>query len=161
MVAVLLLMLWVRSYWWVEIYYGQVSANQFICLGILPGALGGSVDDINLPSTRTTVPTDKWLESTGRTISRVVKNQKRLEQSNPQLLKKLRPPPRLPSRIWGVLYFRKGEAWVPFWFLSLLTVALATLPWIKWSKRFALRTLLLITTAVAILLGLIIYAIRS
>ena len=42
---------------------------------------------------------------------------------------------------------------VPDWAALLLTVALAAAPWIKW--RFSLRTLLIATTLVAVLLGLI------
>ena len=47
---------------------------------------------------------------------------------------------------------------VPNWFLVSLIGSLAAVPWIKWSKRFSLRTLLIATTLVAVLLGAIIYA---
>jgi hypothetical protein len=43
----------------------------------------------------------------------------------------------------------------PAWFLALFPATLATLPWIKW--RFTLRTLLVATTLVAVVLGLIVY----
>ena len=49
---------------------------------------------------------------------------------------------------------------VPIWFLVVLTSALATLPWIQWTSRFSLRTLLSATTLVAVVLGLIVYAMR-
>jgi hypothetical protein len=39
---------------------------------------------------------------------------------------------------------------------SLMAVA----PWIKWSRRFSLRTLLIATTLFAVVLGLIVYATR-
>jgi hypothetical protein len=43
---------------------------------------------------------------------------------------------------------------VPYWLLILLLAALATSPWVTW--RFSLRTLLIATTLVAIALGLIV-----
>jgi hypothetical protein len=47
---------------------------------------------------------------------------------------------------------------LPYWFLTLLFAATAGLPWIRW--RFTLRTLLIATTLVAVLLGLIAYSAR-
>jgi hypothetical protein len=41
---------------------------------------------------------------------------------------------------------------VPHWFSALLMAMAATAPWIKW--RFSLRTLLIATTLVAVVLGL-------
>jgi hypothetical protein len=35
---------------------------------------------------------------------------------------------------------------VPHWFAAILTCALSAIPWIHWSKRFSLRTLLIATT---------------
>jgi len=49
---------------------------------------------------------------------------------------------------------------VPIWFLVVLTSALATLPWIRWTSRFTLRTLLIVTTLVAVVLGLIVVVLR-
>jgi len=44
---------------------------------------------------------------------------------------------------------------MPFWVPVLVTAALATVPWFHWSKRFSLRTLLIATTLVAVVLGII------
>jgi hypothetical protein len=44
----------------------------------------------------------------------------------------------------------------PIWFPVVLTAALSTVPWLRW--RFSLRTLLVATSLVAILLWLIVYA---
>jgi hypothetical protein len=49
---------------------------------------------------------------------------------------------------------------VPFWFVTLVAVVGGLIPWIRWSKRFSLRTLLIATTLVAVVLGLIGYAMR-
>jgi len=40
----------------------------------------------------------------------------------------------------------------------LLSGALAAAPWIHWSKRFSLRTLLIATTLFGVLLGLVVIA---
>jgi hypothetical protein len=49
----------------------------------------------------------------------------------------------------------------PHWLPALLSAALAVVPWFSRSWRFSLRTLLLATTAVAVALGLIIYTTRG
>ncbi len=46
---------------------------------------------------------------------------------------------------------------IPYWFPILLSAASASAPWIPWSKRWGLNTLLIATTLVAVLLGLIVY----
>ena len=47
---------------------------------------------------------------------------------------------------------------VPHWFLVLTTGAIAGLPLVRW--RFSLRTLLIATTLVAMVLGLIVVVLR-
>jgi hypothetical protein len=49
----------------------------------------------------------------------------------------------------------------PDWFLILLATALGGVPWLPWwSKRFSLRTLLITTTLVAVWLGFVVYMAR-
>jgi hypothetical protein len=49
----------------------------------------------------------------------------------------------------------------PHWFLVLLAAGLAYVPWLPWwSQRFSLRTLLIATTLVAVILGAIIYGVK-
>jgi hypothetical protein len=43
---------------------------------------------------------------------------------------------------------------VPLWFPVALSCTLAVVPWLHWSRRFSLRTLLLAMTLVAVVLGL-------
>jgi hypothetical protein len=50
--------------------------------------------------------------------------------------------------------YRRTVLQLPYWFLTLLIAATACLPWIPWSSRFGLRTLLIAITAVALALGL-------
>jgi hypothetical protein len=51
-------------------------------------------------------------------------------------------------------------ALVPQWFVTVVAVTLAVAPWLRWSKRFSLRTLLIATTLVAVVLGLIVAILR-
>ena len=43
---------------------------------------------------------------------------------------------------------------IPFWFPVALTVSMAAIPWIHWSRRFSLRTLLIGMSLVAVALGM-------
>jgi hypothetical protein len=49
---------------------------------------------------------------------------------------------------------------IPFWLPLLTIIATTVAPWIRWSKQFTLRTLLIATTLVALVLGAIVYAVR-
>jgi len=54
---------------------------------------------------------------------------------------------------WGLL-----SVDVPDWFLVLLSASLAAVPWLRW--RFSLSTLLIAMTAVAVVLGFIVWSVR-
>jgi len=60
--------------------------------------------------------------------------------------------------------FYQPQYWnfrAPFVFLVPLSAALAFLPWLPWQRlRFRLRTMLIATTTLAVLLGLVVYANR-
>jgi hypothetical protein len=47
---------------------------------------------------------------------------------------------------------------VPYWLLVLAATSLTAAPWLRW--HFSIRTLLIATTLVAVVLGLICYAVR-
>jgi hypothetical protein len=49
----------------------------------------------------------------------------------------------------------------PLWFFPLLFAAIGATPWLPWSKRFSLRTLLILMTILAALLGLVVYTARN
>jgi hypothetical protein len=58
---------------------------------------------------------------------------------------------------------RPSAAWlgsVPYWSVVCVAATLTIAIWIPWSNRFSLRTLLLTTTLVAILLGTVVYALK-
>ncbi len=48
-------------------------------------------------------------------------------------------------------------AQMPHWFLVSMTLFAAVVPWLPWSRRFSLRTLLIATTLVAAVLGLVVW----
>jgi hypothetical protein len=58
------------------------------------------------------------------------------------------------------LHYHREEMWatLPHWFLLGLCGTLATCPWLPW--RFSLRTLLIATTVVAGVLGVIVWSLR-
>ena len=50
---------------------------------------------------------------------------------------------------------------VPHWFVAGIFAAFAFVPWLPWwSTRFSLRTLLIVTTLVAVVLGLVVWVAR-
>lgn len=68
------------------------------------------------------------------------------------------PKPALshPAFTW-----QKQPNWIavylPYSCLVLITAALALVPWVRWSRGFSLRTLLIATTLIAIAFGLIVW----
>ncbi len=49
---------------------------------------------------------------------------------------------------------------IPNWFVAVCICFAAACPWFPFSKSFSIRTLLIATTLVAVVLGLIVYAVR-
>jgi hypothetical protein len=49
---------------------------------------------------------------------------------------------------------------LPHWFLVVLTAAFVSIPWLPFSKRFGLKSLFAITTVLAVLLGIVAWALR-
>jgi hypothetical protein len=64
---------------------------------------------------------------------------------------------------FGHFSFTSGSGFsygFPYLLPIMLFAGLAVSPWIHWSRHFSLRTLLIATTLVAVVLGLIVYAAR-
>jgi hypothetical protein len=64
--------------------------------------------------------------------------------------------------VWGFGLYRSSNValLVPHWFLIVVALALSGAPWLKWSYRFSLRTLLAITALVAFALAMLVVAFR-
>jgi hypothetical protein len=72
---------------------------------------------------------------------------------------------RSPNRASAQWFKTTGLIWqypsvvaTAYWCPALLLATVAIAPWMRWSKRFSLRTLLIATTLVAVMLGVIVWA---
>jgi hypothetical protein len=148
-----MIVLWVRSYFWTDQFTRQDSLTKFIAitsgdgrllfgdsndpdLGMFfgPGWSGRSCKWSRSGSAAAFFPASVSLQSRGRIFGW-------LEISDHY------------ARPNGARY---SEVIVPFWLLVLPLITLAVAPWLRW--RFTLRTLLIATTLVAVVLGLAAYA---
>ena len=136
--CVLLCLLWIRSFWEIDIYGKQLSdVNGFTLIsrnGAAYCAIGHSIESRELRNVtrRFILKKIKYAEAVAeveRTTSRhfVIAND-------------------------GIITIVR----VPDWCLLGLTTALAAAPWLRW--RFSLRTLLIATTLVAVVLGLVMWS---
>ena len=120
---VLLIVLWVRSYWQINTLDNLHGYTIVVTQGRLD--LRERVKYPALP-----------------TVAEFI--------SNPWLL--TRPTPSPPAIV--------VVASIPLWLLVAFGSQLAAAPWIPLRKSFSLRTMLIATTLVAVVLGLIVYAVR-
>jgi hypothetical protein len=122
---------------------GQLTANYVIAFGSLPGCIAIQVrqeeERPSLPSwTLTSMEADRWIDTARRS------------------------GPFVPTRMWGVFYAKEGMLAVPSWFAIVALAVCAIMSTISLPHvRFNLRTLLITTTIVALVLGLIIFATRG
>ncbi len=65
-----------------------------------------------------------------------------------------------PSKLFRGFKFSVSDLRLPYWFLVLIFAVPAATLWPSWSRRFTVRTLLIVMTALAMLLSLIILAIK-
>ena len=126
--AVLLIVLWVRSYWCADLLI--VSQMQ----GVVSTHGAVRVCGFNLDS-----PTPQWMISFPETLEGATSADYSIfgfsySQSPSSLLERIR---------------------VPYWFFVFLSVVAGTTPWLRF--RFTLRTLLIAMTLVAVVLGLIVW----
>jgi hypothetical protein len=143
--CVLLISLWVRSYWWVDMLFSQ-----------------GGNDEVGVESICGEISLIKFLSSNDAQValprrfsvgSVVVDDVDRA---------------RLPETFLGFGYSRWIKRWsshgrelcIPHWFALAFLATFAVSPWIQCSNRFSLRTLLIATTLVAVVLGLIVWLSR-
>jgi hypothetical protein len=127
--CVLLIVFWVRSYWWRDLLYLNLTTPTAYAVCTSKGEL---------------VLLRSYDGNRG--------------QGQVLVLRELPSNQRRPL-LW---YAEKIEGRtrdaisLPLWMPVLLSTTFAVIPWIPWSKRFSLRTLLIATTLVAVMLGVII-----
>ena len=134
-VCVLLIVLWVRSYQPSTEYRGRFQSHRNGGFGIssVDGRFGIYAWDIR--PNRWDYLTDNWRSAYG-------------QRSEP----------------YGILGFAISRSWargllLPYWFLILFVASIGWLSWFRW--RFTTRTLLIATTLVAVVLGLVVWARRN
>ena len=129
--AVLLIVLWMRSYWIVEKVVCK-AGESLLYVGSQPGVFGFSIlsEAAVEPWIVFKQPSDEWRETGGDLWL---------------------------QRSWGGFYIDDETIMAPYWIWCLVPATLAVAPWLKWSNHFSLRTLLIATTLVAVVLGLIVW----
>jgi hypothetical protein len=143
--CLLLIALWVRSYWKWDSPHGPISSTRWMQINSIRGYLFVGIGE------QASTGNGKWkwrsfrarsLTDTGATGTVAWSFTRKV----------------------GVLGCGVVESngmrfvYLAYWFLAALMATLAVSPWVRWKPRFSLRTLLIATTLVAILLGLIVYA---
>jgi hypothetical protein len=143
--AVLLIVLWVRSYWWYD-SFAYFPTSRSYGVGSIQGELvfaatnfGPGLSSIKLgPQPQWSAHSEYITPTTGF-----------------PLMRDGRPVPRTMGFGWfpavNWLY-----VFVPHSFPIVIVVAIVPAPWAPWQNRFSLRTLLIATTLVAVVLGLIV-----
>src|SRR5262245_56025171 len=128
-VAVLLIVLWVRSYSRYEEINAAVNQIQFRCVS-LKGFL-----IVNWTKASSAARSYRFYVSAPASVPSIPEEERR--------------PFRVVLEV-GVLM----QIWIP----TLAALVAVGIPWLRW--RFSLRTLLIATTLVAVVLGVIVYAVR-
>jgi hypothetical protein len=130
-VAALLIVLWVRSYWWSD----SIGYIETWSLTSIESA-GGRISFNKSYSDSPILGDDAWyIDSTRRTPG----------------------DDKLAQQFEWWEFGSDIQATIPTWLPTVVVAALVALPWIRWRWRFSLRTLLIATTLVAVGLGLIVW----
>jgi hypothetical protein len=135
--CVLSMVLWVRSY----CYFHNLEVRTSDTTACIVGFGNG---DIWISPSVPTVPYYFW-DVRYKIRSTAVSEMTDLFK-NPQYLNRVR---------FGISRRQFLSISVPCWFLTVISAALATAPWIR--LRFSLRTLLIALTLIAVVLGLVVY----
>jgi hypothetical protein len=126
--AVLLVALWVRSYRTIDEVYGRIPGVADVVCSSDPGRVLFAIEDLGASLAWT-----HWSQPTDGT-----------------------DVPTTTFGFWAVTVSGQTYFALPHWLLILAFVLFSAAPWLPW--RFSLRTLLIATTLVAVVLGLVVYA---
>jgi hypothetical protein len=128
--CVLLIALWVRSYWWADTFEYSYGMGRHAIAASVQGVLRlgtqGTYHPVEPKLWRE--PVEKWQERTGA------------------------PPLKFEAGFASPYWFLAFPHWVPILFTGMVAI----LSWIRWSSRFSLRTLLIATTLVAVGLAVVV-----
>jgi hypothetical protein len=146
-VAVLLIALWVRSYW---VQYRLICPT--VSKGVIEVDSAAGVVWVVESDLLSTIP---W----NQTLYQFKLDNKYLPYVHSLQQKTTMGFARFEEYL-GLGGIKGRTTVIPHWFLVLVSAALAHVPWIPWSNRFSLRTLLIATTLFAVVLGLIVWLCR-
>lgn len=152
-VAVLLMVMWVRSYSWFDAARIDPIYKAY-SIGGQSGSGGLTLDCVN-----------SFTPGFPQTTFRYQCT--RLDELKAGLRQSGYSDP-FPSRVWGYGFEARLSrnfirVIVPYWFLALAAASGVALPWLPWHKlswRFSLRTLLIVTTLVGLVLGAVVWLMR-
>ncbi len=144
--AVLLVVLWVRSYWWATNIQTPVIASRAFQCGLKTGSIFMRYWPFNAQSQE---------GNTGVYWTSAFDN---VYWSDPQFADWSTPSAHAFRLAFNDVGTGAVEIEFPYWFATVVGGLFAAAPWIPW--RFSLRTLLIATTLVAVMLGLIVAVLR-
>jgi hypothetical protein len=140
-ICLLLMVLWVRSYWWITNIQMPPVASRTLQCALYPGRMFVRSYPLRTQSDRA-----HWITDFSN-----------IHRSQPRYIQKLDAStfPRLGLKFND---WRPGSTYVcfPYWFAIVVVGAISVVPWLRW--RFSLRTLLVGMTVVAAILGAVFYA---
>jgi hypothetical protein len=149
LVAVLLIVLWVCSYWNMYSAIRLVSPTTCISPSIIEGQFEINWTDDPFTISLVTRNGPGWTGGIKSLNDYYVDDGTEGDGPHP-----------FGSPILRNFAFETEMQVIPIWFPTMLFGLSAAAPWIKLSKRFSLRTLLIATTLVAAVLGVIMWSIR-
>jgi hypothetical protein len=138
--CVLLIALWVRSYWYDDLVRGPFVKSEQL-------RFHSEVGWLSLGVARATKPTSRW--------SFICQNIEERHKAELDHIAEGGTVQRIPPSFGLRRQWRAYYLLLPHWFVLSMIATLAVLPWIGWSKRFSLRTLLIAMALVAVVLGII------
>ena len=147
-VAVLLVVLWVRSYWWIDYINGPPYGSYRFGLASSNGWLTTRYRNGMLRPT--SFPKWAWESTTQEDMEKMYQQSEALAKQRNTIFR------RATFQFgwvedWGVQF----PLWVPLLFCGMVAGVVWVLP-----SKFSLRTLLIAMTLVAVVFGLIVYASR-
>jgi hypothetical protein len=142
--CLLLIVLWVRSYRWLDVIEVPVPNAKRLFLNTGMGCIQALLDDGSRGRVRPWRVRHKRVQELLDTIEQINKAESAMG---------VRPTHSLSYHKFG---FVGDTLCVPHWFLVLLFTTFAAVPWLR--LRFSLRTLLIATTLIAVALGAIVLA---
>ena len=152
--CVLLIVLWVRSYVYSDLLIGPISETKRLLVGSLAGAVQFRLDDRKWsdPYSYRWKITIESVSDLNKAVDAVREMQAKLgaQQAHTSI--------NMATRIG----WEHDTLFLPYWLLMLLTGAPAATVGMHRPYRlnFSLRTLLIATTLVAVVLGLIVWSVR-